>query len=438
MKLKEVILAIEAAKMKSDLLNELTPENKAFLSRRDGTFEAVLIGKGDEKCLIPEVGVLHFLYRGQNKESIPCLPTLYRGEPNEVQIFLQRMRLVMFERLLKSHPVVTHFFQKHHFVIDAEGLAQHYGLKTEVLDLTSSLDVALFFATCKYDRETDSYDYCHEEGEYEGILYVFDPIFDNEPTPVYPLTKYMNGNITPIGLQAFPRPGAQFGYALHIGYGGSTKSWMYKFTFTSKDSKHYYDLFHNGESLWLKDRLIVKTKQIGNMSTFSYNVFQEAYDRYRPKGYSKTKLKASLSFLEENIRLVKKQPDIVFSDDERREIIEEWNTKLGKTTCEKIVRKYWYEYDGIEEQNDGKEGKIIGIKNRKEYNTMEHIADFMLLKLIATPEGPEGAVWKNYTNTPSPKVKFKDTNATWKKIPASMNTVFGTPYLTEEDWKIEL
>ena len=37
-------------------------------------------------------------------------------------------------------------------------------------------------------------------GEYSGVLYVFDPVRDNEPTPPRHIDKYMQGNITPIGL----------------------------------------------------------------------------------------------------------------------------------------------------------------------------------------------------------------------------------------------
>lgn len=110
MTLNEVIQAIESAKEKRDFMHELTPANKELLSRRNGTFEAVLTGKGEEKCLIPEVGVLHYLYRGQNEEFVPCIPTIYRGAPTDVHVFIQRMRLIQFERLLKSHPVVTGFF----------------------------------------------------------------------------------------------------------------------------------------------------------------------------------------------------------------------------------------------------------------------------------------------------------------------------------------
>ena len=434
MKLADVIQAIEAAKIKRDFINELTPANKEFLSRRNGTFEAVLTGKGNEKCLIPEVGVLHYLYRGQNEEFDPCVPTIYREDPNDAQVFLQRMRLVQFQRLLKSHPVVTRFFERHHFLVNAEGLAQHYGLKTEVLDLTSNLDVALFFATCKYDKTTDTYDYYHDEGEHEGILYVFDPVFDNEPTPSPYFENYMHGNITPIGLQAFPRPGAQYGYALHIGKGGSTKSWMYKFSFTSEESKHYYDMFLKGESLWIKDKLIEKTKHIVGQMTFSYSVFKEAFEKYKPKGYSKTKMKEALA--NEQIELVKKKDDLVFDEKERQEIIDEWNTTLCKEAAEKIVRKYWYEHEGIEEPKDGKWGRIKGMKNHQEYNTLKHISEYMMILMVANPDGPEGAEWKNYTNTPRPPQKRREDDGKWKKIEASMNSVFGKPYLTEDDWMI--
>lgn len=59
----------------------------------------------------------------------------------------------------------TFFFKRHQFVVNEEGLAQHYGLRTEILDLTSNLDVAIFFAICKYNSKTDIYDYFREDGK---------------------------------------------------------------------------------------------------------------------------------------------------------------------------------------------------------------------------------------------------------------------------------
>jgi hypothetical protein len=56
--------------------------------------------------------------------------------------------------------------------------------------------------------------------------------------------------------------------------------------------------------------------------------------------------------------------------------------------------------------------------------------------MISEPNGPEGAEWKNYTNMPRPQEKSRSDDGQWKKIEASMNSVFGKPYLTEEDWRI--
>ena len=73
------------------------------------SYEVVLTGHGNEKFLIPQVGTLHFLFRGQGVEYIPCLPSLFRGKSSEEEIFIERMRLTVFRRLLESHPVVEHF-----------------------------------------------------------------------------------------------------------------------------------------------------------------------------------------------------------------------------------------------------------------------------------------------------------------------------------------
>ncbi len=81
-------------------------------------------------------------------------------------------------------------------------------------------------------------------------------------------------------------------------------------------------------------------------------------------------------------------------------------------------------------------GQIKGMKNRQDFNTLKHISEYMMILMIAEPDGPEGAEWKNYTNTPRPAEKSRPDDGQWKKIEASMNSVFGKPYLTENDWKI--
>ena len=51
------MLTIEDARLKRDFIHELTPANQKFLERRNGTFEAVLTGKGQEDCLVESLVV---------------------------------------------------------------------------------------------------------------------------------------------------------------------------------------------------------------------------------------------------------------------------------------------------------------------------------------------------------------------------------------------
>ena len=431
--LQEVMEKIYASKLKRDYLHEMTPVNSDLLRQMgDGSFEAVYTGRGEEKCLIPEVGTLHFLYRGQNKEFVPCLPSIYRNNPSEAQIFVDRMRFISFKHLLASHPVVSSFFRKHNFKINAEGLAQHYGIRTEILDLTSSLDVALFFAVCKYNSITDHYEYFDDGKEHDAILYVFSPVLDNEPSASIHSDEYLNHNITPIGLQAFPRPGAQQGYSLRIGRGESVKAWMYRFTFTCEESKHFFDMFEAGDRVWIKDYLIDKTKIIATQTRFSYTTFDETFETFRPRGYSKTKLKKELKGIAE---LEKEIPLVLFNEEDQNAIIQEWNSNLGAKMAATIRRKPWYEVDDLNVSGDDIFPKqITRIRNR----TLKKISEMQMLSFISVPEGPDGAEWVNYQNTPRPKDKIQKDDGQWKEVPASMLTLFGKQYLTEEDWKIKI
>lgn len=425
--LQEVITNIEESKKVRDIAGMMSDINKVIYNKMtEGHFEAVLTGNGDEKCLIPEEGFPFYLYRGQNEEVIPCVPSIYRKNPTEAQIFLNRMRLVEFKHLLDSYPIANGFFKKNNFVVDVEGLAQHYGLKTSVLDLTRSLDVAIFFAVCKYDSKSDEYDYFKDNKTHSGIIYVFDPIFDNEPIPLSSVDVY-NGNIRPIGLQPFCRPAAQKGFSAHVKKNESVKCYIYRFTFTCEDSKHYYDLFEQGKTLWIKDELVDKVKAISTMKEFSFRIFNETCLSYKSKDYSKKQLMKQLK--KDRVTFGADVPHVVFTREECEKIIERWNKGEGKSFASNIVRRPSFDHDGID-----KDGTIKGINNKKGYRNLHMISLGYHITLIANPNKPIGSEWVNYMNTPAPKRMSKGHG---EMIPAHFTDFFGKTYLTEDDWKIE-
>lgn len=437
--IEEVKRLVTESSIKRMLPCDQSEINRQIMRDHELGFEAVLTGDGDEKILLPEDGAVVYLFRGQNQEFKPCYPSLYRTTPrplSNAEIFLWRMRLVVFRDMVDSYPIVEHFFNRHNFKVDYEGLAQHYGLYTSVLDLTSNLDIALFFATCRYDRDNDCYRPYDDGEEHDGILYVFCPMLANEPTPLR-IGDFMKENITPIGLQPFLRPARQKGYALHIRKGCSTKSWAYRIKFSDEDSRHYYEMFHGGEDLWISDILADKTKEIAGLNIFSFRTFERAFEEYRPAGYPKRKLKRELQAL--GVSLQKQVPEIGFNEQECIEAIENWNDHTGREFCDTIGRRSWYliknEPKEIPE-TPGEEIKV-DVGNVNNFRSLQMIAEMAMISTLAHPEGPDEAEWINYKNTPNETHRlFNKGEQGWTKVPAKFVNLFAKRYLTEEDYLI--
>lgn len=151
------------------------------------------------------------VYRGQTQEHNPCLPSLGRTKTLEAQL-LALCRNAAFEDAIAEHPFVRlaeqSTFLGNPLFVDKEGLAQHYGLPTHMLDVTSNFDVASFFATCAWN----------------GRQYA--PVTDNKGHGViYRLTPFLldsvesDGASSPfhiVGWQPLPRPEQQKAFALRM------------------------------------------------------------------------------------------------------------------------------------------------------------------------------------------------------------------------------
>jgi hypothetical protein len=401
--------------------------NDDFFTPPTDSFEAIQIDGREEKILLPVKRNYQLLFRGQCKEWEPCLPSMYRGGSDSVDWFVDWMRIEVFRRLLESHPVVSDFFHRHHFVVDAIGLAQHYGLRTNVLDLTSELDVALFFAMCPYNETRDCYTCYIDNEEHYGYLYIVNPIEDLKAEKGF--ISIFRDKLRCIGLQPFARPGAQKGFALHCNEGESLRAWRYHFSFSSEDSKQYLRSFQNGESLWIKDALIDKTKKIKFQKSFSYDIFKTCFEKHKPSGFSKTKLK--IAFAERDISVFDQNPDMKFSEEEKSEIIKKWNESDGESFASHIGRRTWFYYN---------DDKII--KNANENNPHEKRHYFRKLSQLTNMEilrtmsssimAPEGGTRIDY-NSPS---IIKTDSTGWTEVPGTLTDQILQFFLKKEDWVI--
>ena len=103
----------------------------------------------------------HF-YRGENQVFTNSQPSLNRKligkdeRQQELYRAVANLRTFHFSNFIWNINVVPYWNAKLSDV-NYKALAQHYGFDTHLLDLTNDFRVALFFATCKYIPETDSY-----------------------------------------------------------------------------------------------------------------------------------------------------------------------------------------------------------------------------------------------------------------------------------------
>jgi hypothetical protein len=165
-----------------------------------------------------------YYYRGENQIYQSCKSSLWRYleninnlEAKCVEQFVADMRIFEFQKLINQFQHIKSFTEIGVTVL-YEQLAQHYGLRTKWLDITNDIDIALFFACCKYNKERNCWLPLNkkgieksEENRY-GILYksgvqAYDVISMSN------LDKFI-GHIFPIGFQPFMRCHYQTGYAM--------------------------------------------------------------------------------------------------------------------------------------------------------------------------------------------------------------------------------
>lgn len=98
-------------------------------------------------------------YRGERYEYPASIPSLQR-EINEIDdpVHKECYRIVAYMRIAEFDHFIHRLdrvksWEERGLTVLTDALAQHYGLKTDWLDITNDFDTALFFANCKFDED---------------------------------------------------------------------------------------------------------------------------------------------------------------------------------------------------------------------------------------------------------------------------------------------
>lgn len=162
--------------------------------------------------LKPNLYNKRFLYRGQREDYGSIKPSLFRDE-NKRYFLDDLIKVQELQALIAQHPLVQllgiNGFEIGHWDVKLQcnlyGLAQHYYNKSTMVDFSSSLDVASFFAVTKnvndryYPADLDSGDV--------GVIYMLEIDSSLAYNRVHGL------DVTSIGKQfGFMRPERQLGF----------------------------------------------------------------------------------------------------------------------------------------------------------------------------------------------------------------------------------
>lgn len=242
-----------------------------------------------------------YYYRGESAFYGSSKPGIYRGHPDEMEQIIRHLKmneaccfLDHFEAVSKwSYSAVNHI-----------ALAQHYGISTYMMDITSDLKTALFFACCKYDAnerkwrplkrsefsEKDSRPHIAKLGgdSRYGVLYR-SPM---ELTDYKWLTEGKDAlfnNIIPVGYQPFMRCSSQHGYMLmktDPKYDMLKDSWFHKFRFRLDEElcQWIFDEMDQGKKIYPHndvpemERYMEKIRNSKTISRENFDHFMKKYN----------------------------------------------------------------------------------------------------------------------------------------------------------------
>ncbi len=307
----------------------------------EGLFETVAMPNGGTR-LIPCSLSFNRYYRGQSVYYKPCLPSLYRENVTASQQFIERLKYAELHFLIETYPL-TELFHNDFYVqfpdktaqqinlsVDTLALAQHYGIKTELIDLTVDKFVAAFFASTEYDRVTDAYSPIKDTNK-NGVFYHY-----MDTAMPFGLSQ-----VRAVGLQPFSRPGEQSGFVLNVKNGqdfNHMSAKAIKFKHHPKIAEFIFNYTNRSKKLFPASILQDKVNIIKSSNKFSRAAYEYAKELFY-QNYSDTELEKYMTY--ENVAICD-EPIVNFTEEEKQQCITDWYNGGQKRTFERIYVRIAY------------------------------------------------------------------------------------------------
>jgi hypothetical protein len=337
------ITALELAhKFRHQQIEQEKWAQKLFGTIEDGHFTGIAINK-EEYVLAPYPEFTAFIFRGQKQYYEPCLSSLHRTFPNQIERFIADMRVSEFQLLLSDHPAIIDFsnlpIMGLRFRIDYEALAQHYGLHTRLIDFTSNPYVAAFFACCEYDNAAQEYRPILR-AKHKGVMYSYLAVAD-----MIDSTGLAEPFSSVVGLQPLRRPAEQYAWCYRLSKRASLNSqpnvtYEY-FIHDPKASIKVFDQFEGGEKIFPYDPVSEKTRQIFSTREFSRSAYQMTLSKYA----GRMKERSTLNILKRKGITIIDKAKIGFTRSEMLQIENDWIERRSDLTSRIHFRKAYYPPD---------------------------------------------------------------------------------------------
>lgn len=264
----EDIAGVELSKK----LDPLTSSHIAGLGCENNFY----ITRDDEKqklLLMPASPSQGKYFRGQREYFPACYASIHRGL-SDVAVLTEQLRLCEFNNLLSTHPVVKDYINAG-FHVDVEGLAQHYGIATNILDLTNNKWTAAFFACTNY---------------LNGSYQILDVSYKTKMGILYMLEEHSAEGfpeICVIGAQPLERPTRQNAFGVRLeeqqNFNDLPGLRIIPFRHDEEVEQIIYDMFYRSKRLFPDDMFVEVVEQLKHETSISFDAASLCHETYYPQ-----------------------------------------------------------------------------------------------------------------------------------------------------------